>query len=573
MTKSFIPGGIDFGEDEKPQASFSPKSYRTGQRVVMKACGYNDKDLERPLIGIVNTYNECIPGHCNINEMIRYFREGIYRAGGTVNEFGTISICDGMAAVHDGEDYVLPSRELIADSVESVALGHSLDGLILTCACDKIVPGMLMAAARLDIPCIIAPAGPMLSAIRFNGRKADLTSYPEALGLFDAGNITREELDNMTEVVCPTCGSCQFYGTANSMCCFAESIGMTLPGSSMIPAVYTDRKRASVAAGEMIVELVRRNITPRKILSLEAIKNGIAVAQATGASTNLILHTLALSHELGFKPDEILPLFNEYKDKTPLVAHLNPNADNDMEDFYKAGGIPRVMQKIRPLLYTDVMTVTGRTLADNLDSYSFKYPENKSVVRDMKEAFEPVGGLVILRGNLAPDTAVAKPSGIKSENRVFTGPAVVFNCEEECMEGIYSGKIKAGNVIVIRYEGPKGGPGAREMGFALKVLRGEGLMDKVAVITDGRYSGTNNGCFVGHVSPEAAAGGPIAVVRDGDLITVDVSEKREITIHITDEELKARLAAWEYHPKPLKGWMKRYVAMVQSCNTGAILET
>lgn len=545
---------------------------REGQRTVLKANGYSDEDLKRPLIGIVNTYNEVLPGHNHYHQLTGYLREGVHRAGGAVAEFGTISICDGMSAPHPGENYVLPSRDLIADSVEAVARGEALDGLILMASCDKIVPGLLMAAARLDIPCIMQIGGPMLGTIRFNGRKADLTSYPEALGLYQDGKITREELDDMTEVVCPACGSCQFYGTANSMGCFAEVIGMTNTGAALIPAVYTDRKRDCVKTGEAIVELVKRGITARQIITLDSLKNGIAVAEATGASTNLILHTLAIAHEIGLEPDEVLPLFNQFKDSTPLVAHVNPNADYDMEDFYKAGGIPRVMQNISSVLNLDVMTATGKTMAENLASYRYKYPANPDVIRPMDDPFEPTGGLVILRGNLAPDSAVAKPSGIEQGNRVFTGPAIVFDSERAAMKGIAEDRVKPGNVLVIRYEGPKGGPGAREMGFALKMLKGKGLMDCISVITDGRYSGTNNGCFVGHVSPEAAQGGPLAIVRDGDIITVDVADKREVHLHLSDEEIAARLAEWKYEPKPLTGSLARYAALVQSCNTGAILK-
>lgn len=554
------------------QNVFSGNPIREGQRTVLKANGYSDEDLKRPLIGIVNTYNEVLPGHNHYHQLTKYLREGIHRAGGAAAEFGTISICDGMSACHVGENYVLPSRDMIADSVEAVARGQGLDGLILMASCDKIVPGLLMAAARLDIPCIMQIGGPMLGTIRFNNRKADLTSYPEALGLFQDGKITQDELDGMTEVVCPTCGSCQFYGTANSMGCFAEVIGMTNTGAALIPAVYTDRKRDCVKTGEAIVSLVKKGITARQVITLDSLKNGIAVAEATGASTNLILHTLAIAHEIGLEPDEILPLFNQFKDSTPLVAHVNPNADYDMEDFYKAGGIPRVMQRIAPVLNLDVMTVSGKTMGENLDAYRYKYPENPDVIRTMEDPFEPTGGLVVLRGNLAPDSAVAKPSGITMENRVFTGPAIVFDSERDAMKGIAEDRVKPGNVVVIRYEGPKGGPGAREMGFALKMLKGKGLMDCISVITDGRYSGTNNGSFVGHVSPEAAQGGPLAIVRDGDIITVDVTEKREVHLHLSDEEISARLAEWKYEPKPLTGSLARYAALVQSCNTGAILK-
>ena len=554
------------------EGGFSPNPVREIQRVAFKANGYSETDLKRPIVGIVNTYNESLVGHNHYHTLTDYLRRGVYRAGGVTAEFGTISICDGMSPAHSGDFYVLPSRDIIADSVEAVARAHCLDALVLMASCDKIVPGMLIAAARLDIPCIMLIGGPMLSTIEFNGRKADLTSYPEAIGMCQAGKISKEELDDMTEVVCPTCGSCQFYGTANSMCCFSEVIGMTLTGSATIPAVYTDKKRDCVATGEAIVELVKRGISSRRIMTLDAIKNGIMVAMATGASTNLILHTLAIAYELGYDSDEILPLFNRYSDSTPLIARINPNADNDMEDFYKSGGIPRVMQNLASNLNMDVMTATGKTMRENLAEYRFKYPKNERVIRPMGDPFEPTGGLVVLRGNLAPDTAVAKPSGINPALRVFTGPAIVFESEEECTKAIEQDRVKAGDVIVIRYEGPKGGPGAREMGFPLKVLYGKGLLAKVALITDGRFSGTNNGCFVGHISPEAAQGGPLAIVRDGDTITVDTIDKREVRIHLPDEEIAARLTRWSYEPKPLTGLLARYAKLVQSANTGAILK-
>ena len=506
---------------------FRCKSFREGQRVALKASGYTDSDIARPLIGIVNTYNEAHPGHCHYASLIPYIRKGINLAGGVAAEFGTISICDAMSAPHSGENYVLPSRDVIADSVEVVVRSEGLDGIIMIASCDKIVPGLLMAAARLDIPCVMVLGGPMLSVnnYQFNGRKPDLTSYPEAFGMRTNGTITKEKFDTITDIICPTCGSCQFMGTANSMCCFAEAVGLALPGSSMIPAVYNTKKHSCEQAGEAVVQLVKKNITARQIITIDSIKNGIAVAQATGASTNLVIHAVALAHEIGVPAEQVLPLFNEFKDKTPLVAHVNPNADWDMEDFHKAGGVPRVMKAIERVLNTDCLTVTGKTVKE-----------------------------------------------ILPKNRIFTGPARVFDGERAYVKALEDDLVKPGDVAVIRYEGPKGGPGAREMGFVLKMMKGKNLMDKVAVITDGRYSGTNNGCFVGHVSPEAAEGGPIAIIRDGDMITIDTVEERAVTLHLSEEEIAARLAEWKYETQPLSGVIARYVTQVQSLGKGAVLE-
>ena len=554
---------------------FRCKSFREGQRVALKASGYTDSDIARPLIGIVNTYNEAHPGHCHYASLLPYIRKGINLAGGVAAEFGTISICDAMSAPHRGENYVLPSRDVIADSVEVVVRSEGLDGIIMIASCDKIVPGLLMAAARLDIPCVMVLGGPMLSVnnYQFNGRKPDLTSYPEAFGMRTNGTITKEKFDAITDIICPTCGSCQFMGTANSMCCFAEAVGLALPGSSMIPAVYNTKKHSCEQAGEAVVELVKKNITARQIITIDSIKNGIAVAQATGASTNLVIHAVALAHEIGVPAEQVLPLFNEFKDKTPLVAHVNPNADWDMEDFHKAGGVPRVMKAIERVLNTDCLTVTGKTVKENLESYNFLFPEDPNVIRGWDDALEPTGGLVVMHGNLAPDSCVAKPSGILPKNRIFTGPARVFDGERAYVKALEDDLVKPGDVAVIRYEGPKGGPGAREMGFVLKMMKGKNLMDKVAVITDGRYSGTNNGCFVGHVSPEAAEGGPIAIVRDGDMITIDTVEARAVTLHLSEEEIAARLAEWKYEPKKLSGVIARYVTQVQSLGKGAVLES
>ncbi len=554
------------------EGNFEVKAIRKGvQMAAIKATGKCTEDIHRPMIGIANSFGEGIAGHNHYQTLVDHLRRGIYRAGGTTSEFGVIAPCDAMTAGHSGNYHTLPSRDAIADSVELMTRAHHYDGLVLMASCDKIVPGMLMAAARLDIPCILLIGGPMLSTIEVDGRKGDLSYVAEAMGKMQIGELTREEVDDLTDVMSPTCGSCQFYGTANSMCCLAEALGMTLPGSALIPAVYVDKFRDCVATGEKIVELVYKGITSRQIMTLDAIKNALRIANATGASTNIVIHLLAIAHDLGFDTEEILPLFNEYNDTTPQIVQVNPAATYDMEDFFKAGGVPRVMEHISHMLNLDVMTASGKTLGENIKGYRHKYPADPRVIKTVDDAFAETGGLVLLRGNLAPDTAVAKPSGIAPEIRVFTGPAIVFNSEAECAEAIAAGKIVPGQVIVVRYEGPIGAPGMPEMVMLLKYLKGQHLLTKIALISDGRFSGTNNGCFVGHVAPEAAAGGPIAIVRDGDIITVDTEDKREIRIHLSDEEIAARLKEWSYTPKPLTGVMKRYVAQVNQANTGVVL--
>lgn len=558
---------------ETQRVPFTPKDFRQTQKVAIKSNGFCEEDLNRPMIGIANTYGEGIAGHAHFRELVDYLRRGIYRAGGISSEFGTIAACDAMGAGgRTSNKFVLPTRDLIADSIELMAKAHRYDGLVIMASCDKIVPGALMAAARLDIPCMILLGGTMLTGTRFNGKKADLSTYTEARGLLQLGKITKETYESLSDLVCPTCGSCQFYGTANTMCCMTEALGMTLPGSGLIPAPYIDKKRDAVAVGEQIVRLVYEGITAREIMTLDSLKNAIIVAMATGASTNVILHFMAIANEMGMEAEEILPLFNKYNDATPLIAKLNPAADYDMLDFYEAGGIPRVMEILKDSLNLEVMTCTGRTLRENLENYVYKYPVNDEVIRPLDKAYSPTGGLVMLRGNLAPDTAVAKPSGILPEIRKFTGPAIVFNSEEECGKAIQEGKVQPGNVVVVRYEGPKGGPGMREMVVPLKVLKGRGLLTKVALISDGRFSGTNNGCFVGHISPEAAVGGPLAIVQDGDIISIDTDEKREVNVLLSDEEIAKRLANWKYTPaeKPT-GYMARYVSLVQSASKGAIL--
>lgn len=541
-------------------------------KVLWKGCGYSDDDLDRPIIGIANSFNDMVPGHTNLRQLAEHIKHGIYRAGGTPAEFGVIACCDGVATGHIGNNYALPSRDNIADSIEIQAMAHKLDGLVLLGSCDKIVPGMLMAAARLDIPAIFVAGGCMAGGAPFAHKaKSDTTTITEAMGMYQTGHVTYEELQNLTTVACPTCGSCQFMGTANTMCCEAEALGMSLTGSAFIPAYYNERLRSAFQSGEAIVELVKRGITARQIMTMDSIRNGIKILMATGGSTNAVIHTCALAYELGIDPKVIMDEFDKISGEIPYIAKINPaSVVYDSEDLYKAGGVPEVMKVIKDSLALDVMTVTGRTLGENLAVYKNKYAPNPEIIRPLEAPHSTLGGLAIMRGNLAPDTGVAKPAAIAEEARVFTGTAVCFDSEEECTEAIRQQKIKAGNVVIIRYEGPKGGPGMREMYQPLKMLYGQGLNKTTALVTDGRFSGTNNGCFVGHVSPEAAAGGPIALVEDGDQITVDVY-KKELTLHVSQEELERRRAAWVYTPKPAGGYLRRYSRLAASADKGGVL--
>jgi len=557
---------------EKTYGHFNDDSMLTN-KVLWKGCGYSDDDLDRPIIGIANSFNDMVPGHTNLRQLAEYVKNGIYRAGGTPAEFGVIACCDGVATGHMGNNYALPSRDNIADSIEIQARAHKLDGLVLLGSCDKIVPGMLMAAARLDIPAIFVAGGCMAGGAPFaNKTRSDSTTITEAIGMYQAGKVTYEELQDLASVCCPTCGSCQFMGTANTMCCEAEALGMSLTGSALIPAFYNERLRSAFQSGEKIVELVKKGITARQVMSLDAIRNAIRVLMAVGGSTNAVIHTCALAYELGMDPSKIMDEFEIISDQIPHIAKISPaSVVYDSEDLYKAGGIPEVMKVIQGSLDLNVMTVTGKTLGENLDGWRNLYGPNPEVIRPLDNPHSTLGGLAIMRGNLAPDTGVAKPAAIAEEARRFTGTAVCFDSEEACTEAIRQRKIQAGNVVIIRYEGPKGGPGMREMYQPLKMLYGQGLNKTTAVVTDGRFSGTNNGCFVGHVSPEAAAGGPIALVQDGDRITIDVY-KKELTLHVSDEELAKRRAAWTYEPKPVSGFLKRYAKLAQSADKGGILE-
>lgn len=543
-------------------------------QVLWKGAGYSDDDISRPIIGIANSFSDMVPGHTIFRELAEHVKYGIYRAGGTPAEFGVIACCDGIADAHEGSRYVLPSRDNIADSVEIMAKAHRLDGLVLLGSCDKIVPGMLMAAARLNIPCIFVPAGPMLSGPKFlNQPKTDSTTVSEAMGKYQTGEIELFEVLRLGQLCTPTCGSCQFMGTANSMCCFAEALGMTLTSGALIPASYNERRRFALKSGEKIVELVLSGIKSRHIINKKSLENAVMTMMAVGGSTNTVIHSCAIAHEAGIDTHEIMDAFEKFSDKIPLVAKINPAThEYDAEDLYMAGGIPEVMKSINAYLHKDVLTVTGKTIKENLESFKNPYPPNEDIIRSVENPHSTLGGLAIMRGNLAPDTGVAKPAAIHPDVRHFKGKALCFDSEDECVKAIEERKVEAGTVIVIRYEGPKGGPGMREMYKPMKLLNGQGLSKSTAIITDGRFSGTNNGCFVGHISPEAAAGGPIALVKDSDEITIDVI-KKELTLHITDDELSKRRAEWIYAPRAgITGSLARYAALVTSADQGAILK-
>ena len=542
-------------------------------RSLFRAMGYTNSELleGKPLIGIANTWNTLVPGHFGLDKVAEYVKNGIYAGGGTPVQFGTIAACDGVAQGHEGMHYILPSREIICNSVEIMAQAHRLDGLVLLASCDKIVPAMLMAAARLDIPCIVCVGGPMLGGIEFDGRKSDLTSISEALGMVKAGKITECEYAALENTACPGCGSCSFLGTANTMCCLTEALGMSLPGSALIPASYAARLRSSFESGRTIVELCNKGISARKILTKEAIRNAVKVTMAICGSTNAVLHLPAIANEAELDIN-VLEEFEKLSKITPQIAKVNPAAKPDMEAFFRAGGIPRVMQNLGGLLDTSVMTVTGKTLQENLDAYVYEYPEDSSIIKTVEAPFSKTGGVAVLHGNLCPNTAVSKPGAIAPAMHRFVGKAKCYNSEEDAEEAILSGKIAAGDVVVIRYEGPKGGPGMREMFKAMKYIYGVGLAEKTALITDGRFSGTNNGCFVGHISPEAAEGGPLAIVQDGDEILIDVDEGR-LELHVSDEEIAERYKTLKMPEKRFpNGYLRLYAKTAASADRGAVMK-
>ena len=542
-------------------------------RSLFKSMGYTDSELKegKPLIGIANTWNTVVPGHYNLDKVAEYAKNGIYAGGGTPVEFGTIAACDGVAQGHEGMHYILPSREIICNSVEIMAQAHRLDGLVLLASCDNIVPAMLMAAARLDIPCIVCVGGPMLGGIEFDGRKSDLTSISEALGMVKADKLSEGEYAALENTTCPGCGSCSFYGTANTMCCVSEALGMSLPGSALIPAAYAARLRSSFEAGRTIVDLCKKGITARQILTPEAIRNGIKMTMATCGSTNAVLHLSAIANEAELDMN-VVEEFEELSKTTPQIAKVNPAAKPEMEAFFRAGGIPRVSQRLGDILDTSVMTVTGKTLKENLAEYVYEYPEDPTIIKTVEEPFSKTGGVAVLHGNLCPNTAVTKPGAIDPSMHRFVGKAKCYNSEEEAEEAILGGKVQAGDVVVIRYEGPKGGPGMREMFKAMKYMYGVGLSKSAALITDGRFSGTNNGCFVGHISPEAAEGGPLAIVQDGDEILIDV-DAGKLELHVSDEEIAQRYKSWKLPEKHIpNGYLRLYAKAATSADQGAIIK-
>ena len=540
-------------------------------RATMKSMGFTTEDLKRPLIGIANAWSECVPGHFNLRQAAQRVRDGVYRAGGTPVEFGVIGGCDGMGQGHDGMHYILPSRELIANSIESMAQINLFDGLVLLGSCDKIVPGMLMAAARLDIPCIFLPGGPMEGGVEFDGRQSDQTSSTEAYGMLSAGKITEAEYVALEDTACPGCGSCSYLGTANTMCALAEALGMTLPDGGLAPATSAARMMKAEETGVKIMELVEKGITARKVITNGSIRNAIKACLAMSGSTNAVMHLTAIAREAELDI-HVLEEFDTLSRTTPQIAKMNPACQYNVIDFYHDGGVPRLMENLQSQLETDVMTVTGGTLAENITAHRYPYPATGLVVHTMDNPFGYTGGVAVLRGNLAPDTGITKPGAFDKSLYHFEGEAICFDSEEEAEEAILAGKVRDGHVVVIRYEGPKGGPGMREMFKAMKYLYGRGLALTTALITDGRFSGTNNGCFVGHISPEAAEGGPIAIVKDGDRIVIDV-EKRQLDLQVPQEEIEARLKAWKRpEPKFKKGWLGLYCKIASSGSEGAVLK-
>ena len=540
-------------------------------RAVYKSMGYSNRDLEKPLIGVANTWSELVPGSYNLRALADKVKQGIYAAGGTPFEFGVTGACDGTAQGNEGMKFILPSRDIIANDVEVMIRAHTLDAVVLLGSCDKIVPGLLMAAARLKIPAILLPGGPMMGGVEFDGRKSDLTSMSEGCGMLKAGRISEDELYQLEDRCGPTCGSCSFYGTANTMCCLSEALGMTLPGGALIPAVFAERTRLAFETGEKIVELVTKGITAGEIINEDSLWNAAAVLNATGGSTNGVMHLTAIAREAGIAPETMMDMFSRANAQVPLVAKVNPASQYNMEDFYFAGGIPQVMREIEPLLHTGVITVSGETVKENLKSHTTRSVDRR-VIKTMEAPFAQSGGVAIMHGNLAPEGAVTKPSAIDPAMHVFSGTARVFDSEEDAEQVILSGGIRPGDVLVIRYEGPKGGPGMREMFKAMKYLYGVNLAKSTAIVTDGRFSGTNNGCFVGHISPEAAEGGVIAVVQDGDRITIDIP-RHTVTLEVPQQEIENRLKAWV---RPKQKYTKGYLALYEKCaasaSRGAMLE-
>ena len=537
-------------------------------RSLFNALGLTKEEMDRPLVGIVCSYNEIVPGHMNLDKIAQAVKLGVAMAGGTPIMFPAIAVCDGIAMGHVGMKYSLVTRDLIADSTEAMAMAHQFDALVMIPNCDKNVPGLLMAAARINVPTVFVSGGPMLAG-HLNGHKTSLSSMFEAVGAYAAGKLTEEGLTECENKTCPTCGSCSGMYTANSMNCLTEVLGMGLKGNGTIPAVYSERIRLAKHAGMQVMEMYRRNIRPRDIMTKEAILNALTVDMALGCSTNSMLHLPAIAHEIGWDFD--ISFANEISAKTPNLCHLAPAGPTYMEDLNEAGGVYAVMNELAQagLLHTECMTVTGKTVGENIKDCANLNPE---VIRPLDNPYSTTGGLAVLRGNLAPDGSVVKRSAVVAEMMVHEGPARVFDCEEDAIAAIKGGKIVEGDVVVIRYEGPKGGPGMREMLNPTSAIAGMGLGSSVALITDGRFSGASRGASIGHVSPEAAVGGPIALVEEGDIISINIPELK-LELKVSDEELAARKAKWQpREPKVTTGYLARYAAMVTSGNRGAILE-
>lgn len=538
------------------------------QRSLFNALGYTKEEMEKPLVGIVSSYNEIVPGHMNLDKIVEAVKMGVAMAGGTPVVFPAIAVCDGIAMGHIGMKYSLVTRDLIADSTEAMALAHQFDALVMVPNCDKNVPGLLMAAARVNVPTVFVSGGPMLAG-RVKGQKTSLSSMFEAVGSYAAGSITKEDLDEFENKACPTCGSCSGMYTANSMNCLTEVLGMGLKGNGTIPAVYSERIKLAKHAGMKVMELYEKNIRPKDIMTEKAFLNALTVDMALGCSTNSMLHLPAIAHEAGVELN--LELANEISAKTPNLCHLAPAGHTYIEDLNEAGGVYAVMNELnkKKLLYTDLMTATGKTVAENIEGCINRDPE---VIRPVENPYSETGGIAVLKGNLAPDSGVVKRSAVAPEMLKMEGPARVFDCEEDAIDAIKGGAIKEGDVVVIRYEGPKGGPGMREMLNPTSAIMGMGLGSSVALITDGRFSGASRGACIGHVSPEAAVGGPIALVEEGDIISIDINANT-LNIKISDEEMQRRRENWvPRKPKITTGYLARYASMVTSGNRGAILE-
>lgn len=536
-------------------------------RSLFHALGFTEEELKKPMVGIVSSYNEIVPGHMNLDKIVNAVKLGVAEAGGVPVVFPAIAVCDGIAMGHVGMRYSLVTRDLIADSTECMALAHQFDALVMVPNCDKNVPGLLMAAARINVPTVFVSGGPMLAG-KVKGKKTSLSSMFEAVGAYAAGTMTEEEVREYEEKTCPTCGSCSGMYTANSMNCLTEALGMGLGGNGTIPAVYSERIRLAKRAGMAVMELYRNNVRPRDIMTKEAVLNALTVDMALGCSTNSMLHLPAIAHEIGFDFD--IKFANPISEKTPNLCHLAPAGPTYMEDLNEAGGVYAVMKELADagLLHLDCMTVTGKTIGEAIKNAVNRNPD---VIRPLDRPYTKTGGLAVLSGNLAPDGSVVKRSAVAPEMLVHEGPARVFECEEDAITAIKGGKIHAGDVVVIRYEGPKGGPGMREMLNPTSAIAGMGLGASVALITDGRFSGASRGASIGHVSPEAAVGGPIALIEEGDIIKIDIPKMR-LDVDLTDEALAERRAKWKPKEQKVSGYLERYVTMVTSGNRGAILE-